>query len=112
MSQYITNKMALAGSFEDNYQWKNGKCYNVATGVPYSGDQKDSNCYAAHGPAPSSGGFSAVLEYGKSMLMPAQQTYSGQPGQPSSSFTSSGLLLPAVAVVGGVALLLILKKKK
>jgi hypothetical protein len=119
---YISNKMALSGTTlcdeikaSGQYKWgADGKCYGP-DGKPYPGDQKNSNCTCL-GPAPAQSGWGALIDYGlnqaKSFLQPAQQSYSGPQGRPSGALTGSGLLVPAVAVVGGVALLLILKKKK
>lgn len=90
------------------YQWKNGICYNTATGVPYSGDQKLSNCYSLYGPYKAPTGGAAVYDFfKKTFLGEGGQQYAGQP-----SITSSSLVMPAVVVVGGVALFLILRKKK
>lgn len=96
-----------------DYKWTpEGKCLNISTGTIYGGKQSDSNCVCL-GPPPksSSGGAGAVLDFFKKTLLP------GDPGPgrsiaPDSSFTASGLLVPAVLVVGGIGLLLILKKKK
>lgn len=119
---YISRTMALAGvgtnsdickwvKSSGDYKWNaQGKCVQISTGAVYPGDQKNSNCVCL-GPAPAQSGWAAVLDYGKSLLPQAQQQYSGPQGQPSGSLTGSGLLVPAVAVVGGVALLLMLRKK-
>lgn len=122
MSQYIKEKMALSGTTlcdeikaSGQYKWgPDGKCYGP-DGKPYPGDQKLSNCTCL-GPAPTQSGWGAVLDYGssylKNLITPAQQQYAGPQGQPSGALTGSGMLLPAVAVVGGVAVLLLLMKKK
>ena len=92
------------------YQWKQGKCINMLTGVAYSGDQKQSNCQCLHGSAPKIGGKSAVFDFLKDTF-----TSGGMPTGPAGApaITASNLVMPAVVVVGGVAaLLLIMKKKK
>ena len=92
-----------------DYAWQNGKCRNKKTGVFYPGDQKLSNCHCLFGPAPTR--TQAALDFFLSKTVGGAGTgYQG--AAPGSSFTSSGLLVPAIAVVGGVALLLILTKKK
>jgi hypothetical protein len=120
---YIQQKMALSGFNRDTptcqrvrasggYAWNpQGKCANLKTGAVYPGDQKQSNCMCISDP-PKQSGFGAAFEFLKTQLLPGQQQYAGPQGQPSGALTGSGMLLPAVAVVGGVALLLILKKKK
>lgn len=120
---YIQQKMALSGTDRDSalcqqvrasggYAWNpQGKCVNTKTGAVYSGSQTTSNCMCISDP-PKQGGWGAVLDWGKAQLLPEQQQYAGPQGQPSGALTGSGMLIPAVAVVGGVALLLLLKKKK
>ena len=91
------------------YKWKEGICYNTRTGLPYPGNQKLSNCYAFFGPYKEPAGWAAVLDFAKKKFLgEGTQQYAG--AQPS--ITTSSLLVPAVVVVGGVALFLILRKKK
>lgn len=96
-----------------NYKWTpEGKCLNTSTGQIYAGKQSDSNCVCL-GPAPKpSSGFSAVWDFTKKALLPGQSSGGEYAPAPDSSFTTSGLLVPAVLVVGGIGLFLILKKKK
>jgi hypothetical protein len=102
---------ACGGADPNDYAWANGICTNRKTGAKYVGDQSKSNCQCLFGPPPSRAG--QVFDFLKGQLLPqAQNQFVGPQGQPSSSFTGSGLMLPAVAVVGGVALILLLKKKK
>jgi hypothetical protein len=109
---YISEKLALSGSKPSDYVWKDGKCLDTTTGRYYQGSQQDSNCYAQYGPAPASSGWGAVTEWGLSLIKPpATQQPVYQQGSPTSAFTASGMLLPAVVVVGGVALILLLRKK-
>lgn len=98
------------GSDPKRYQWKEGKCVNMLTGAAYPGDQKLSNCQCLHGNAPAYKGKAGVVNFLKDAFF-GGSIQGGQP-LPQSSVTAPNLLLPAVAVVGGVALLLILKKKK
>jgi hypothetical protein len=98
----------LPESWKQKYQWKDGKCLNTETGKFYVGDQTKSNCQCLHGPAPATG-WAGVWEFTKDKFLKGETGYQGQK-QPG--ITTAGIIVPAVAVVGGVALLLILKKKK
>lgn len=119
-SSYLHTEALGAASLCDqikasgNYRWTpDGRCQNIATGVIRSGDPKTSNCMCL-GPPPSQGGASAAFDFLKKALLPSPTTPGafGPARSPDPSFTASGLLLPAVLVVGGVGLLLVLKKKK
>lgn len=95
-----------------NYRWtSDGKCLEISSGRIYSGNQSDSNCVCL-GPPPAQGGKAGLLDFLTKTFVPSPSGAGIARGVPSSSFTSSGILVPAVAVVGGVALLLILTKKK
>jgi hypothetical protein len=91
-----------------------GKCLNTVTGAVFQGDQRNSNCMCL-GPPPAQSGGAAVFDFFKTTFLPGGGAVGpavGPAGRPSSAFTAQGLLLPAALVVGGVGLLLILKKKK
>ena len=101
--------MPALGAVPEDYKWKDGICYNIKTGVPYTGNQANSNCQALYGPYKEPAGWAAVLDFAKKKFLGEDtQQYAG--AQPS--ITTSSLLVPAVVVVGGVALFLILRKKK
>jgi hypothetical protein len=108
-SSYIRTEQL--GALPEDYKWKNGICYNIKTGAPYTGNQRDSNCYSLYGPYKEPTGFAAAASFLKQQaegLIAGRQGF--QQGVPST--TASNLLVPAVLVVGGIGLLLILKKKK
>jgi hypothetical protein len=82
-------------------------CGSRVTGKPYTGSITK---YPCTGSPPASKGGGALWDYLQKTLLPSQQEYAGPSGAPST--TASNLLLPAVAVVGVVGILLIMKKKK
>jgi hypothetical protein len=100
-----------------NYAWtSDGKCKNKTTGKLYPGPQSQSNCTCL-GPPPKTAGDRAsdALDFlwgaAKDKFLPHPNQI-GPSRQPDPSFTASGMLIPAVAVVGVVGLILVLKKKK
>lgn len=101
-------------AFKDNYQWNSkGKCIEVSTGKAYPGDQKLSNCYSYHGPPPPTGAKGVVnFLTGKAEGFVRGILQPNQGHLPQATHTTSSLVMPALIVVGGVGLLLILKKKK
>jgi hypothetical protein len=102
--------MCSAVKSSGDYRWTpEGKCLQISTGKVYPGDQKLSNC-SCLGPPPATSGGGAVYDFFRRTFLP-QPGPSG-PVAPSSSFSPTSMMLPAVAVVGVVGLLLILKKKK
>jgi len=113
MSNYVKSSLGASESFKNNYQWNSqGVCIEQSTGKPYPGDQKLSNCYGFHGPPPS--GTKGVVNF---LTGKAQELIGGflrpqTTNLPQATHSTSSLVLPAVIVVGGVGLLLILKKKK
>lgn len=112
MSEYINSLGATArcgGADPTSYKWVDGKCVNTRTGAVYPGDQKLSNCQCLFGSPPSK--TKQIFDFLGGQFLQGGLTTS-QPGQPTSSFTASGLVLPAVIVVGGVAALLLVAKKK
>jgi hypothetical protein len=82
-------------------------CGSRRTGAPYTGGLTN---YPCTGSPPASSGGGAVYDFFRRTFLP-QPGPSG-PVAPSSSFSPTSMMLPAVAVVGVVGLLLILKKKK
>jgi hypothetical protein len=103
---------ALGLDLTKKYVWNaECKCINTETGLPYPGDQKLSNCVTFHGACKPPSGISAAFDFLKGALLPSGQRAPISTA-PDSSFTAGGLLMPAVLVVGGVGLLLVLKKKK
>jgi hypothetical protein len=117
-SNYIkTEALGASGSMCDkvrasgDYRWNHdGKCQQISTGRLYPGDQKLSNC-SCLGPPPATSGSGAVYNFLLRTFLPQPGTV-GAPVMPESSFSPTSLMLPAVLVVGGIGLLLILKKKK
>jgi len=122
-SSYLNTEALGATSFCDEiraqqkYRWTpEGKCLNTVTGQLFRNgakDQSQSNCTCL-GPPPAQSGAAAAFEFLKKTLLPSPSTPGafGPARSADPSFTASGLLVPAVLVVGGVGLLLVLKKKK
>ena len=119
MSQYVRTNGALGAAYDpfqggqaSDFKWVPGgptgfTCTNMRTGAPYTGGLTTFPC----GARPSSSGGGAVYDFLKKTFLPQTGPGYGGPGAPPS-VTASSLLLPAVAVVGVVGVLLILKKKK
>lgn len=97
-----------------DYKWTpEGKCLQISTGQIYPGKQSESNCTCLGPPPKAPSGWSAVATFAKDLLAPRIAPGPGRPAPaPDPSFTASGLVLPAVLVVGGVGLLLVLSRKK
>lgn len=94
-----------------NYKWTpEGKCLELSSGKIYPGKQSESNCICLGPPPKVESGWSGVATFAKNLFAPASAPSTVT--APDSSFTASGLLMPAVLVVGGIAALLILRKKK
>lgn len=113
MSQYVgALGQVLPASAREDYKWIKGVCVNTKTGVPYSGDQRNSNCQGLFGPPPT--GITGVLSF---LTETAKERFgrgdlSPRAGQPTPGLTGSGLLIPAVIGVGVLALVLASKKDK
>ena len=87
----------LATACPSGYRPSMGKCYNTTTGAVYKAPEKEE---------PSQ--LSRMFDY----LGDQAKTIFGGTTMPQSTYSAPSLVLPAVLVVGGVGLLLILKKKK
>lgn len=94
-----------------DFKWNGqGQCIQLSTGKPYPGDQRQSNCQAFQGEFK---GSTAAWAFLKDALLPngGAPMPSNQP-LPAASLTAGNILLPAVGIVGGIGLILLITRKK